>query len=166
MDSPVAFPEVRPGEPIVLSASTFVAYERCPEQAAGRMRGVFGPESRSSFTGGLAHRVFARHLAGGEIPSGDFTAVCREEIGGSMNPKMAALGMKPSQLKGVIEEVRSLYERFKTLGTEGFAGAEVALESQPAPDVTLRGIVDAVFDEGSSGVRLVDWKTGLSLIHI
>ncbi len=160
MEPELVFPQVRPGEPIVLSASTFVAYERCPEQAAGRMRGVYGSESRTSFTGGLAHRVFARHLSGGEIPAEQFGAVCREEIGTSMNPKLTALGMKPSQLAGVIEEVRSLYDRFRSLGTEGFAGAEVSLEIEPAEDVTLRGMVDAVFEDDASGVRLVDWKTG------
>ena len=56
MDSnvPVVFPRVRPGDDIVVSATTFVSYERCPEQALGRLRGVYGPESRRSFTGGLA----------------------------------------------------------------------------------------------------------------
>jgi len=160
MESAVAFPVVQAGEPIVLSASTFVVFERCPEQAAGRVRGVYGPESRSSFIGGLAHRVFARHLGGDEIPPERFEAVCREEIGISMNAKLAELGMKPSQLAGVIEEVRSLYGRFTTLSRAGCAGAEVALEIESAADVTLRGRVDAVFDGGERGVRLVDWKTG------
>ena len=39
----VDFPDVPPGDDVVLSATTFVAYERCPEQAAGRLRGVYGP---------------------------------------------------------------------------------------------------------------------------
>ena len=157
LDPPFQFPEVAPGEDLVLSASTFVTFEQCPEQAAGRMRGSYGPESRSSFVGGLAHRIFARHLTSG--PIADFGAACREEIGGSMNPKLAALGLKPSQLAGVIEDVSGLYDRFKTLQADGFAGAEVALESDPAPGVVLRGSVDAVFDD-EGGVRLVDWKTG------
>lgn len=76
-----------------------------------------------------------------------------------MNPKLAALGLKPSQLSGVIEDVASLYGRFKTLRAEGFVGAEVALQSEPADGVVLRGSVDAVFDD-KGGVRLVDWKTG------
>lgn len=143
----------------MLSASAFVTYERCPEQAAGRMRGVYGPESRASFVGGLAHRIFARHLTSGSIEPDQLNAACREEIGGGMNPKLAALGLKPSELGSVIEEVSGLYDRFKTLGMEGFVGAEVLLESQPAEGVTLRGSVDAVFDDGA-GVRLVDWKTG------
>jgi len=160
LDPPLEFPPVRPGEPIVISATTFVTFERCPDQAAGRLRGVYGPESRASFTGGLAHRVFARHLRDGPIAGEDFAATCRREIGGSMNPKLAALGLKPSELGRVIEEVGGLYERFRRLSTAGFSGAEVALEVEPAEEVTLRGAIDAVFDEGIGGMRLVDWKTG------
>lgn len=143
----------------MLSASTFVTFERCPQQAAGRLRGVYGPESRASFVGGLAHRIFARHLSGGPIDPERLGAACREEIGGGMNPKLASLGLKPSELGAVIDEVGELYDRFKTLGAEGFAGAEVLLELEPADGVTLRGSVDAVFEE-DGGVRLVDWKTG------
>ncbi len=150
---------VEPGDEVVLSASTFVSFENCPEQAAGRLRGSYGPESRSSFVGGLAHRVFARHLSSGPIEAEGFAEVCREEIGGGMNPKLAALGLKPSELSGVIEEVSGLYDRFKTLRADGFVGAEVDLETQPAEGVTLRGSIDAVFDS-SGGARLVDWKTG------
>lgn len=159
LDPPFRFPPVVPGEDLVLSASTFVTFERCPEQAAGRMRGVYGPESRSSFLGGLAHRVFARHLTSGPIDDSQFANVCREEIGVGLNPKLAALGMKPSQLSSVIDDVSELYDRFKTLGADGFVGAEVSLESEPAEGVVLRGSVDAVF-EGEGGTRLIDWKTG------
>ncbi len=159
LDPPLVFPDVISGEELVLSASTFVTFERCPEQAAGRMRGVYGPESRPAFVGGLAHRIFARHLTRGPIDADDLTAACREEIGGSMNPKLVSLGLKPSELSGVIEEVSSLYERFKTLRADGFAGAEVMLELEPAEGVTLKGRVDAVFED-DGGVRLVDWKTG------
>ncbi len=155
----VEFPEVVPGEDVVLSATTFVSYERCPEQAAGRLRGVYGPESRVSFVGGLAHRLFARHLSSGPIAPEDFGAACREEIGSGMNPKLASLGLKPSQLGAVIEEVGGLYDRFKQLGSAGFVGSEVALEVQPSSGVVLRGSIDAVFDDGASGTRLVDWKT-------
>ncbi len=156
----VEFPPVPPGEDIVLSATTYASYRRCPEQAAGRLRGVYGPESRSAFVGGLAHRVFAKHLTQGEIAPGELTAVCREEIGSGMNPKLAALGLKPSQLASVIEEVGSLYDRFKATSREGLVGAEVALESEPADGVILRGAVDAVFDDAAAGVRLVDWGCG------
>jgi hypothetical protein len=151
---------VPPGEDLVISATTYVSFDRCPEQAAGRMRGVYGPESRVSFVGGLAHRIFARHLSGGPISPEEFESACREEIGGGMNAKLGALGLKPSALAGVIEEVGQLYDRFKGMGTEGFEGAEVALEATPAEGVILRGRIDAVFDEGDAGVRLVDWKTG------
>jgi hypothetical protein len=154
----VSFPSVRPGEPITLSASTWTTYERCPAQAEGRLRGVYGPESRASFGGGLAHRIFARHLTQGPIEPEAFEAACREEIGTSMNVKLGALGLKPSQLREVVGEVRELYDRFKTLGTEGFRGAEVSLEVSPTDDLTLRGAIDAVFDD-QGGVRLVDWKT-------
>jgi len=156
---PIEFPEVPPGDDVVLSATTFVAYERCPEQAAGRLRGVYGPESRVSFVGGLAHRVFARHLQSGPIPAEGVAAACREEIGGGMNAKLGSLGLKPSQLTAVIEEVGQLYQRFKQLGTEGFVGAEVSLEVVPAEGVLLRGSIDAVFADGAAGTRLVDWKT-------
>jgi len=160
LDPPIQFPTVRPGEPLTVSGTLFQTFEKCPEQAAGRLRGVYGPESRASFVGGLAHRVFARHLASGPIGEADFTAVCREEIGTSMNPKLGALGLKPSQLQQVVDEVGSLYERFRTLGAAGFEGAEVPLESEPLDGVTLRGKVDAVFGDGDAGTRLVDWKTG------
>jgi hypothetical protein len=160
LDPPILFPDVPPGEDLVISATTYVSFERCPEQAAGRMRGVYGPESRVSFVGGLAHRIFARHLSGGPIPPDSFASACREEIGGGMNAKLGALGLKPSALAGVIEEVGQLYDRFKAMGTEGFEGAEVDLEATPAEGVLLRGRIDAVFDEGAAGVRLVDWKTG------
>jgi hypothetical protein len=160
LDPPIRFPDVAAGEDLVISATTFVSFERCPEQAAGRLRGVYGPESRVSFVGGLAHRIFARHLTEGPIDPGGFAAACREEIGGGMNVKLAALGLKPSALVGVVEEVGELYERFKSLGAEGFEGAEVELEASPTEGVHLRGKIDAVFDDGDPGVRLVDWKTG------
>jgi hypothetical protein len=160
LDPPIRFPEVRPGEPMVVSGTLFQTYERCPEQAAGRLRGVYGPESRASFVGGLAHRVFARHLSEGPIAPDRFTAVCREEIGASMNAKLGALGLKPSELQAIVGEVGSLYERFRSLGAEGFEGAEVPLETEPSEGLTLRGKVDAVFGDGGAGTRLVDWKTG------
>lgn len=156
----VSFPAVEPGEELVVSATTFVSYRRCPDQAAARLRGVYGAESRASFVGGLAHRLFARHLRDGPIADDAIESACREEIGSGLNPKLASLGLKPSELSGVIKEVGDLYGRFKAFGAEGFEGAEVLLEAVPAQGVTLRGSVDAVFDAGEAGVRLVDWKTG------
>ncbi len=142
-----------------MSASTWSTWETCPAQAEGRLRGIYGPESRASFTGGLAHRVFARHLRDGPISPSELESVCREEIGTSMNPKLGALGLKPSELRQVVEQVGALYDRFKTLGTDGFQGAEVALEFEPTDDLLLRGAIDAVFEDDGR-VRLVDWKTG------
>lgn len=155
----IRFPEVVPGEPISVSATLFVAYSRCPDQALGRIHGIYPDESVGSFRGGLAHRVFARHLEHGPIAAADLGRVCREEIGAGLNPSLGALGLRPSQLEAVIREVGDLYQRFKTLSIEGFRGAEVLIEVEPGGGVTLRGSVDAIFDS-SEGARLVDWKTG------
>lgn len=160
LDPPLAFPEVEPGDPVVLSASAFVTFRRCPEQALGRLRGQYPAESRPAFSGKLAHRVFARHLASGPIAAGDFKAACREEIGTALNPALSALRLRPRELDTVIREVEVLYQRFCRLGREGFVGSEVALEAVPCEGVTLRGKVDAVFDDGAAGTRLTDWKTG------
>ncbi|MFH1331487.1 MAG: PD-(D/E)XK nuclease family protein [Actinomycetota bacterium] len=160
LDPPLVFPAVEPGEPVTLSASAFVTFQRCPEQALGRMRGVYPAESRPAFSGNLAHRIFARHLRAGPIPAEGFSTACREEIGTALNPKLSALRLRPRELEGVIQEVAVFYQRFCRLGLDGFAGAEVALESVPAEGVMLRGKVDAVFDEGEAGTRLTDWKTG------
>lgn len=144
---------------MVVSATLFMTYNRCPDQALARLRGLYPSESIASFKGGLAHRVFARHLSQGTVDPESFDRVCKEEIGSSMNPKLGALGLKPSQLGGLIKEVGDLYEKFKVLSSGGFRAAEVLVEVEPQPDLTLRGSVDAVFDE-KDGVRIVDWKTG------
>ena len=155
-----SFPTIAPGDPVRISASAFVAFRQCPDSALARLRGEWGPESRAAFSGGLAHRLFARHLGGDPIDEQDFGRVCRSEIGGSnLNHKLAALGLKPSELGKVIDEVGAVYERFKKIPAEGFIGAEVALMVEPAESVTLVGSVDAVF-MADNGVRLVDWKTG------
>lgn len=156
----LTFPAVEPGDDIAVSASTWVTYLRCPDQARARLDGIYGPDSRASFSGGLAHSVFARHLREGPIPEEEFSDTCKRAIGSSnLNYKLASVGLKPSSLGGVIQEVQELYDRFRMLPTEGFRGAEEPLEAEPADGVTLRGTVDAVFDS-DSGVRLVDWKTG------
>ncbi len=154
------FPPIAPGDPVRISASTFVAFRQCPDNALARLQGEWGPESRAAFSGGLAHRLFARHLGGDPIESQDLGQVCRSEIGGSnLNFKLGTLGLKPSELGNVIEEVGAIYERFKKMPVDGFLGAEVALMVEPAHNVTLVGSVDAVFID-DQGVRLVDWKTG------
>lgn len=157
----VSIPHVIPGDPIRVSATTFLAWRRCPESANVRLQGVYGPDSRPAFLGNLAHRIFSRHLTAGPISSEEFAKACKEEIGGSgLNNKLAGLEMKPSVLAGVIEEVRGLYDRFTKLPGEGFEGAEVDLEYETDDMVQLVGTVDAVYREELGGHRLVDWKTG------
>ena len=156
----VVFPEVIDGEPIRVSASSYVTYLQCPDSAMARFRGIYGPESKASFRGGLAHRLFARHLNGEPIAPAEFEQVCREEIGGStLNHKMAALKIRPSELAGLISEAQALYERFTSFPADGFKGAEIFIEHGAAADVELIGSIDARFDD-VKGVRLVDWKTG------
>lgn len=157
----VDIPPVSPGDPIRISASTYVSWKKCPDQANAKLQGIYGPESRPAFLGSLAHRMFSRHLKSGPIAPDDFEQAVREEIGSSsLNHKMVALGLKPSALGDVIEEARGLYERFTKFPDEGFEGAEVALDHQADGDVDLVGNVDAVFREDLGGHRLVDWKTG------
>lgn len=148
------------GEPVRLSASSFINFDECNFKAGARFDGVFGADSLPAFRGGLAHQVFARHLRDGPIAHGEFSQVCREEIGAKhLNMKITSLNLKPSNVRAVIEEVGALYDRFKTFPVEGFRGAEVAIETEIAEAVTLVGSIDAVFD-GPHSVRLVDWKTG------
>ncbi|HJQ92103.1 MAG TPA: PD-(D/E)XK nuclease family protein [Acidimicrobiia bacterium] len=157
----IRFPEMVHGEALKVSASTYVTFKKCPAQAGARLQGIYGPESRHSFLGILAHRIFSRHLTSGSIPSDDFVQACREEIGGSsLNNKMADLEMRPSALAAVIDEVRGLYERFTRLPSEGFEGSEHNLEATVAEGVDLMGTVDAVYRDDLGGFRLVDWKTG------
>ncbi len=155
----IEFPPVHPGEPISVSATLYMTYTRCPDQALARLRGVYPEESRAAFKGGLAHRIFARHLSSGPIGGEEFDQVCKQEIGAAMNQKLTALGLRPSQLSAVISEVGDLYGRFQALSSAGFRVSEVFVEIEPAPDLKLRGSIDAVFDD-DDGVRLVDWKTG------
>jgi PD-(D/E)XK nuclease superfamily len=97
----------------------------------------------------------------GPIDHGEFASVCRQEIGS--NPRLGntavELGLKPSDLLGVFEQVSGLYDRFVTFPHVDFAAAEIKLEVDAAVGLTLIGQVDAVFGQGDA-VRLVDWKTG------
>lgn len=157
----IVLPAVAPGDPLRISASTFVAWKKCPESANSRLQGKYGPDSVPAFLGGLAHGVFRRHLTDGPISETDFVQVCRQEIGDSnLNLKMSGLGLKPSTLSPIIEEVRALYNRFVRFPTEGFEGAEVSLHHKSDDGVELIGTVDAVYREDLGGHRLVDWKTG------
>jgi hypothetical protein len=155
-----AFAATLPGEPLVISATMYTTYERCPEQALARLHGRYPAESRSSFRGGLAHRLFARHLREGPIAEASIERACREEIGQALNQKVVDLNLRPSELRRVIGEVGDLYERFRRFPVEGFQAAEVFIECEPAPGLTLRGAVDAVFGDPEVGTRLIDWKTG------
>jgi hypothetical protein len=157
----IQFPNVAHGDPIRVSATTYVTFKKCPGQAGARFEGIYGPDSRPAFLGSLAHRIFSRHLTSGPISSEEFIQACREEIGGStLNNKLAGLEMKPSALAATIEEVRSLYERFTKFPGDGFEGSEHSITNSPADGVELIGTVDAVYREDLGGHRLVDWKTG------
>jgi hypothetical protein len=159
----ITFPPVESGDRMSVSATLYVTYRTCPQQALGRVRGVYPPDSVASFKGSLAHRLFARHLAVGPIPPDAIEQACREEIGapeGHLNERLAPLGLtRPSRLAPVVREVSDLYARFAQLPIRGFRDAEVSLDVTVAGDVRLRGRVDAVLDDGD-GVAIVDWKTG------
>jgi hypothetical protein len=154
----ISFPPVPEGDPIRVSASSYVTYRRCPAAAEARFRGIYPPESQNSFTGALAHRLIARHLNNGPVE--DVAQACREEIGAAMNGKLGALGLRPSQLAGVISEVGALYERFRRYPLDGFVGAEVSIEVEPMPGVSLIGKIDAVFSGAGQRPLLRDWKSG------
>lgn len=157
----IQLPSVIEGDPIRISATTYVTFRRCPAQGEARLQGVFGPDTRASFVGNLAHRLFARHLTSGPVTPEEFVQACKEEIGGSsLNNKLGPLAMRPTELAAAIEELRGLYERFTRLSGEGFQGAEVSLQHQPWDGIELVGTVDAVYSERLGGHRLVDWKTG------
>lgn len=143
-----------------VSASTYVAWRQCPDLAYARLRGEYGPETLPAFLGILAHRIFNRHLTDGPVPAELFETACREEIGTNLNWRMTGLGLKPSTLAPVIDEVRSLYERFAKLPAEGLEASEKELLHESEDGLELYGRVDAVFRGDSGGHRLVDWKTG------
>ena len=154
-----AFDQVTPGDPISVSATLYTSYVRCPQQALGRTQGIYGPPSRAAFRGSLAHKLFAKHLDVGEIEPDRFEQVCRETVGEQLGGQMASLHMKPSEFKAVVKEVRSVYEQFTKLPTDGFIEAEAPFEFDGGSGITIRGRIDAVFSE-PDGVRIVDWKTG------
>jgi len=159
-----SFDDLAPGEPLTVSATLYTTYRQCPQQALGRLQGLYPPTTRASFKGSLAHRIFARHLQSGPIPTDEFELVCRSEAGSNLGEAMASLHMKPSEFRAVVAEIRDLYEQFDAIPLDGFVEAEAPLEATPAPGVRLRGRVDAVFqDDSDEGVRIVDWKTGVDL---
>jgi len=156
------FRRIPEGDEFPVSATLYATYLKCPQQALARLQGVYPAPSVALFRGSLAHRVFAKHLVHGPISEDDFDLVCRQEVGAHLGGQMAAIGMKASDFRAVAADVEELYERFKHVPTEGFDGAEVEVESEPAEGILLRGRVDAVFVD-EDGLRIVDWKTGAYL---
>ena len=155
----IAFPPVPTGEEVKVSATTYLSFRQCPAQAEARLQGVYQAESKASFTGALAHRLFARHLSRGPIE--DVAQAVREEIGAALNGKMAAIGIhRPSELYEMIRSAGALYARFRHFPADGFEAAEISLEAEPAEGVKLVGKIDAVFREDLPGPILRDWKTG------
>lgn len=155
----IAFPPVPAGDSIKVSATTYLSFRQCPAQAEARLQGVYSAESKASFTGALAHRLFARHLNTGPIE--DVNQAVREEIGTALNGKMAAIGIhRPSELTEMIREASALYDRFRHFPADGFEGAEISLEAEPSEGIKLIGKIDAVFREERPGPILRDWKTG------
>ena len=160
----IRFPDTEPGASIGVSATLYMTYRACPQQALGRLLGQYPPDSIASFRGSLAHRLFARHLVHGPIPDADVTRACREEIGatdGHLNMKLGPLELnRPSRLAPVIAQVGDLYARFKRFPTDGFRAAEVTLEFDAGSGVVLRGRVDAIFEDEAGTPTIIDWKTG------
>lgn len=161
----VVFPEMVPGEFLPVSATLYTLYRQCPDRALAYVEGKYGPPSTASFTGSLAHRLFARRLTEGPIADGDFERVARQEVGNSsrLNRDLSELTrsgkLRMRDLGKVFAEVERMCQRFEFYPTEGFREAEIFVEHQLPEDVALRGQVDACFDD-REGVRLVDWKTG------
>ena len=156
------FDAVPAGEEFPVSATLYVTFRRCPQQALSRLKGIYPSPSRASFRGALAHRLIARHLDQGPIPPDEFDQVCRQETGSNLNGQLAAVGLKPSEFRAVVAEVAELYERFATLPHEPAVATEVSFDADVGSGITLRGRVDAVFED-EEGQRIVDWKTGRDL---
>lgn len=157
-----AFTRIPPGNEFSVSATLYVTYLKCPQQALARLRGTYPITTKAMFRGSLAHRIFARHLVDGPVPSDTFASVCREETGAHLAGSMASLSLKYSEFTRIVAEVEELYERFKALPAVGLVDVEVDIEAALVEGVTLRGRVDAVFSD-DQGVRIVDWKTGSNL---
>lgn len=142
-----------------VSATLFVTYIDCPQQALARVDGIYPQNTKAMFRGSLAHRIFALHLTEGPIAPGSFSAVCREQVGMHLAASMASLSLKPSEFRAITAEVEELYDRFRSVSIEGFDGAEVVIDAETEGGTIIRGRIDAVFVEDGE-VRIVDWKTG------
>lgn len=152
----IVLPPVPAGEPVRVSATTYIRFHECPDQGLGRFRGHYPGDSRSSLRGGLVHELIAQHLVAGAHTDPHLTArmiLGSDEFKNKIGP--SGLG-RPSLLYPVIDEAVDLYLKFSRLPHDGFEHAEVELEYEPAEGVTVLGKIDAVF----SGPLLRDWKTG------
>lgn len=147
------------GDDIAVSATLYVTWRRCPHQALARVRGVYPAPSRAAFKGALVHRLIARHLEEGPIPRSEFEDVCRRETGANLTMQPGDVGLTPSGFRAVVAEASELYDRFMLLPVDGAVATEVSFDLPAADGITLRGRIDAVFDE-PGGARIVDWKTG------
>lgn len=156
----LTFADIQPGDDIAVSATLFVTYKACPQQALARLRGIYPRPTVSMFKGSLAHRIFAKHLLDGPIADADFVSVCKSETGTHLNAQMVDVGVNTiSDFTAIAEQIREMYDRFRGLSIDGFDGAEVSIQTLVGEGVTLKGRVDAVFVD-EDGVRIVDWKTG------
>ena len=153
--------EVPAGQVFGVSATLFVTYRKCPQQALARLQGVYPQPSVASFRGALAHRIIAKHLREGPITDADMPLVCRMETGANLNGQLAAIGLKPSGFEAVVSEVGDLYARFRShpMAEERPVEAEVSFEDEVSSGITLKGRIDAVYGSGVDA-RIVDWKTG------
>lgn len=154
------FDQVPDGDELPISATLFVTYRRCPQQALARFRGIYPPPTRASFKGALAHRLIARHLVEGPIDADDIEMACREETGAHLNQQLTAIGVHTmSGFRAIVAEVSDLYARFAALPMEPVREAEMTFDVEVGHGVSLRGRIDAVFED-PDGTRIVDWKTG------
>ncbi|CAN5301387.1 hypothetical protein BH18ACT5_BH18ACT5_00100 [soil metagenome] len=156
----IAFPTMRVGRPIKVSATSYMSYLRCPAQAQARYdEKAYPEESKDSFMGALVHRLIARHLRSG--PLDDVAEAARAEIGAGLNEKMVALGInRPSLLAPIIAEASDLYFRFCRVPSDGFREAEIGVDYELDPEIVLVGKIDGVFAEQGDETVLRDWKTG------
>ena len=135
----IQFPETAPGESIAVSATLFVTYRACPQQALGRLRGAYPSDSVASFRGSLAHRIFARHLVSGPIPDGDLLQVCREEIGAPDGRLLFIVRAHPSIL---YKETLSGSGEWRSAITSILSGTEKLLDTSGQIDRDLETLVE------------------------
>lgn len=142
-----------------ISATLYTTWLNCPAAARARIEGHYPPSTIHTFRGLLAHRIFARHLTHGPIPTDNYQQVARSEIGGSnLNYVIRDLGLKPSQVRIEIDRSQMVYDVFTTLPLHrhGYTGIEESFTVPLTPGVELVGRIDAITRTG----QIIDWKTG------